>query len=145
MPKCSASPVSMFDDTANVFPNAPSARALRIAVSPCVLTAPCQHVCCQALTHRCQGSMGSCTPKHCPHHARVQLGSQPVFAKHRDMLFFPTAAYAWTVTLLRIPYSLGVIVPWCTLTYFSVGLTVSAGRCGPCGPRDRLLGLWGGG
>ena len=71
------------------------------------------------------------TPSHCINRACVQLGSQPVFAKHRDMLFFPTAAYAWTVTLLRIPYSLGVILPWCTLTYFSVGLTVSAGRYGP--------------
>ena len=66
----------------------------------------------------------------------LQLGSQPVFAKHRDMLFFPTAAYAWTVTLLRIPYSLGVVVPWCTLTYFSVGLTVSPGRCDSCRGRN---------
>ena len=58
----------------------------------------------------------------------MQLATQPVFAKHRDMLFYPTSAYAWVVTLLRIPYSAGVVVPWCTLTYFAVGMTVSAGR-----------------
>ena len=42
----------------------------------------------------------------------LQLSSIPVFAKQRDTLCFPVSSFVWSISLLRLPYSLGVVLPW---------------------------------
>ncbi|KAK9811201.1 hypothetical protein WJX73_009709 [Symbiochloris irregularis] len=52
----------------------------------------------------------------------------PVFAKHRDNNFFPVLSSILPVTLLRIPFSIAIALPWSVATYWAIGFAPSAGR-----------------
>ncbi|KAG9129438.1 hypothetical protein Leryth_023971 [Lithospermum erythrorhizon] len=46
----------------------------------------------------------------------------PVFFKQRDLLFYPSWAYALPTWILKIPISLVEAVVWVVLTYYEIGL-----------------------
>lgn len=61
----------------------------------------------------------------------MQTATLPVFFKQRDSRFYPVAAFTLPTTLLRLPFSLSMALPWAGVVYWSVALAPSAGRC-PC-------------
>ncbi|KAK9170462.1 hypothetical protein Syun_002602 [Stephania yunnanensis] len=52
----------------------------------------------------------------------------PVFYKQRDLLYYPSWAFALPICLLRIPISLIESVIWVALTYYTIGFAPSADR-----------------
>ncbi|KAK9861986.1 hypothetical protein WJX84_003567 [Apatococcus fuscideae] len=52
----------------------------------------------------------------------------PVFYKLRDDLFYPVYAYLLPILILRLPYSVAICVLFNAIVYFSIGLSLSAGR-----------------
>ena len=47
---------------------------------------------------------------------------------YRDDLFYPVYAYLLPILLLRLPYSLAICLLFNAIVYFSIGLSLSAGR-----------------
>ncbi|XP_068648511.1 ABC transporter G family member 39-like isoform X2 [Aristolochia californica] len=52
----------------------------------------------------------------------------PVFYKQRDLLFYPSWAYALPTWILKIPISIAEVVVWIALTYYVIGFDPNAGR-----------------
>ncbi|KAJ7527679.1 hypothetical protein O6H91_16G066100 [Diphasiastrum complanatum] len=53
----------------------------------------------------------------------------PIFYKQRDLLFYPSWAYALPTWIMRIPLSILESGIWVFLTYYVIGFSPSAGRC----------------
>lgn len=52
----------------------------------------------------------------------------PVYFKQRDLLFFPSWAYALPNCLIRIPLTIVEVSIWVTVTYYVIGYDPSIGR-----------------
>ena len=67
-----------------------------------------------------------------PCHCRTfTIERMPTFFKQRDNLWFPAWAFVLPSTIVRFPLSFVESLLWVIFTYFEVGLTLDAGRCGP--------------
>lgn len=58
----------------------------------------------------------------------LTLQRLPVFYKQRDLLFYPTWAFAVPHLLLRVPISLFESIVWTGTTYYTIGFTPEASR-----------------
>ncbi|XP_012569363.2 pleiotropic drug resistance protein 1-like [Cicer arietinum] len=58
----------------------------------------------------------------------VTVSRLPVFYKQRDLLFFPSWAYALPSWILKIPVTLSEAAVWIFLTYFVIGYDPEVGR-----------------
>ncbi|KAE8728223.1 Pleiotropic drug resistance protein 3 [Hibiscus syriacus] len=58
----------------------------------------------------------------------MTIAKLPVFYKQRDLLFFPTWAYALPTWILKIPVSFAEVSIWVFLTYYVIGLDPNVGR-----------------
>ncbi|KAI4355696.1 hypothetical protein L6164_004444 [Bauhinia variegata] len=56
------------------------------------------------------------------------IGRLPVFYKQRDLLFYPSWAYAIPSWILNIPVTLAEVVVWVFITYYAIGFDPNAGR-----------------
>ncbi|KAG9459397.1 hypothetical protein H6P81_003905 [Aristolochia fimbriata] len=52
----------------------------------------------------------------------------PVFYKQRDLLFYPSWAYALPTWILKIPISIIEVIVWMAMTYYVIGFDPNAGR-----------------
>ncbi|KAK9685002.1 hypothetical protein RND81_10G248800 [Saponaria officinalis] len=52
----------------------------------------------------------------------------PVFYKHRDLLFFPSWAYAIPSWILQIPITIVEVGAWVFITYYAIGYDPDVGR-----------------
>ncbi|XP_011019747.1 PREDICTED: pleiotropic drug resistance protein 1-like [Populus euphratica] len=52
----------------------------------------------------------------------------PVFYKQRDLLFYPSWAYAIPTWILKIPITFVEVAIWTTMTYYAVGFDPNIGR-----------------
>ncbi|XP_077211790.1 pleiotropic drug resistance protein TUR2-like isoform X2 [Tasmannia lanceolata] len=58
----------------------------------------------------------------------MTIAKLPVFFKQRDLLFFPSWAYALPTWILKIPISFAEVVVWTALTYYVIGFDPNVGR-----------------
>lgn len=52
----------------------------------------------------------------------------PIFYKQRDLLFYPSWAYALPTWILQIPPALVEVLIWVVLTYYVIGFDPNVGR-----------------
>ena len=52
----------------------------------------------------------------------------PVFYKQRELLFYPSWAYALPTWILKIPITLVEVAVWVVLTYYVIGFDPNFGR-----------------
>ena len=58
----------------------------------------------------------------------MTVAKLPVFYKQRDLLFYPSWAYALPLWILKIPISLIEVGVWVFMTYYVIGFDPSVGR-----------------
>ncbi|GLT67729.1 hypothetical protein SLA2020_400150 [Shorea laevis] len=58
----------------------------------------------------------------------MTIARLPVFYKQRDMLFYPSWAYALPAWILKIPISLVEVAIWVFITYYVIGFDPDVGR-----------------
>lgn len=58
----------------------------------------------------------------------MTVGRLPMFYKQRDLLFFPSWAYALPSWILKIPITFSEVAVWTFLTYFVIGYDPEVGR-----------------
>jgi hypothetical protein len=58
----------------------------------------------------------------------MMVGRLPVFYKQRDLLFFPSWAYAVPSWILKIPINFAEVGVWVFVTYFLIGDPNTVGR-----------------
>lgn len=58
----------------------------------------------------------------------MTIAKLPVFYKQRDLLFFPSWAYALPTWILKIPISLIEVCIWVSMTYYVIGFDPNVGR-----------------
>ncbi|KAI4355695.1 hypothetical protein L6164_004443 [Bauhinia variegata] len=58
----------------------------------------------------------------------MTIGKLPVFYKQRDLLFYPSWAYAIPGWILKIPVTLAEVVVWVFVTYYVIGFDPNVGR-----------------
>ena len=51
----------------------------------------------------------------------MMIARLPVFYKQRDLLFYPSWAYALPTWIVKIPFSLVEAVIWVCVTYYMIG------------------------
>ena len=77
------------------------------------------------IAHRpcvCLLFLGSCTS------ASTQPCFEAAVCLDRDDLFYPVYAYLLPILILRLPYSIAICLLFNAIVYFSIGLSLSAGR-----------------
>ncbi|XP_077211686.1 pleiotropic drug resistance protein 1-like [Tasmannia lanceolata] len=58
----------------------------------------------------------------------MTIAKLPVFYKHRDLLFYPSWAYALPAWILKIPISCSEVALWVGMTYYVIGFDPNVGR-----------------
>jgi len=58
----------------------------------------------------------------------MTIAKLPVFYKQRDLLFFPSWAYAIPSWILKIPVTIAEVGLWVFLTYYVIGFDPNVGR-----------------
>jgi len=58
----------------------------------------------------------------------MTIAKLPVFYKQRDLLFFPSWAYAIPSWILKIPVTIAEVALWVFLTYYVIGYDPNVGR-----------------
>jgi len=58
----------------------------------------------------------------------MTIAQLPVFYKQRDLLFFPSWAYAIPSWILKIPITIVEVALWVFLTYYVIGFDPNVGR-----------------
>jgi len=58
----------------------------------------------------------------------MTIAKLPVFYKQRDLLFFPSWAYAIPSWILKIPVTIVEVALWVFLTYYVIGFDPNVGR-----------------
>ncbi|XP_068647580.1 pleiotropic drug resistance protein TUR2-like [Aristolochia californica] len=58
----------------------------------------------------------------------MTIAKLPVFYKQRDLLFYPSWAYALPSWILKIPISIAEVAVWIAMTYYVIGYDPNAGR-----------------
>jgi len=58
----------------------------------------------------------------------MTIAKLPVYYKQRDLLFYPSWAYAIPSWILKIPVSLVEVSLWVFLTYYVIGFDPNVGR-----------------
>ncbi|KAG9459396.1 hypothetical protein H6P81_003904 [Aristolochia fimbriata] len=58
----------------------------------------------------------------------MTIAKLPVFYKQRDLLFYPSWAYALPTWILKIPISIAEVALWIAMTYYVIGYDPNAGR-----------------
>lgn len=58
----------------------------------------------------------------------MTISKLPVFYKQRDLLFYPSWAYAIPSWILKIPVTIAEVAVWVFLTYYVIGFDPNVGR-----------------
>lgn len=58
----------------------------------------------------------------------MTIAKLPVFYKQRDLLFYPSWAYAIPSWVLKIPITFVEVAVWVFLTYYVIGFDANVGR-----------------
>lgn len=58
----------------------------------------------------------------------MTIAKLPVFYKQRDLLFYPSWAYAIPSWILKIPITVVEVAVWTFLTYYVIGFDPNVGR-----------------
>lgn len=58
----------------------------------------------------------------------MTIAKLPVFYKQRDLLFYPSWAYAIPSWILKIPITFLEVAVWTFLTYYVIGFDPNVGR-----------------
>lgn len=58
----------------------------------------------------------------------MTIAKLPVFYKQRDLLFYPSWAYALPSWIIKIPITFIEVAVWVFLTYYVIGFDPNAGR-----------------
>ena len=58
----------------------------------------------------------------------MTIAKLPVFYKQRDLLFYPSWAYALPLWILKIPFTVLEVGAWVVITYYVIGFDPDVGR-----------------
>ena len=58
----------------------------------------------------------------------MTIAKLPVFYKQRDLLFYPSWAYALPSWILKIPITFFEVAVWVFITYYVIGFDPNVGR-----------------
>lgn len=58
----------------------------------------------------------------------MTISKLPVFYKQRNLLFFPSWAYALPTWILKIPVSFLEVAVWMLISYYAIGFDPNMGR-----------------